>query len=56
MALRRFVPAGLTGLAGLLALSPITALAHGAIPGATPFYVGLLHPLLAPGIDRKSVV
>lgn len=48
MALRRFAPAGLTGLAGLLALSPITALAHGAIPGATPFYVGLLHPLLAP--------
>ena len=35
-------------LAGALALLPLGALAHGAIPGATPFYVGLLHPLLAP--------
>lgn len=33
---------------GLLALTTPSALAHGAIPGATPFYVGLLHPLLAP--------
>lgn len=45
MTLPRAAQAGLIALA---ALSPMAALAHGAIPGATPFYVGLLHPLLAP--------
>jgi len=30
------------------AACPAVAFAHGEIPGATPFYAGLLHPLLAP--------
>ena len=32
----------------LVGLWPGSALAHGLIPGANQFYVGLLHPLLAP--------
>ena len=32
----------------LLLVSPVTAWAHGSIPGANVFYGGFLHPFLAP--------
>ena len=45
---------GRTALTGALGLAPLAALAHGAIPGSTPFYVGLLHPLQALGGFRTT--